>query len=98
MIQCVYSTYDMKAKSFGHLLFFSNDDMARRGGMDLMRNPTGQSPIELYPEDFNFMRVGAFDTETGVLEPERVPVFVFNFGEFRLRPVNEVSAPESLEE
>lgn len=84
MIQNVYSVFDRKAISFGALIFFVNDDMAKRGVADLMR-AGGDGPMFMYPEDFALYRVGAFNQDNGLLLQLDAPLLVCSMDEFKAR-------------
>lgn len=73
----VYSMFDRKARSFGALMAFVNDEVARRVCMGIIK---GDGEIKNFPGDFDLMHLGEMDTDTGVIVPQ-VPVLVFNCGE-----------------
>ncbi|WNK13742.1 MAG: nonstructural protein [Microvirus sp.] len=69
MLIGVYSVFDRKSVAYGNLLFFVNDDIARRSMVEAMGE---RNNISLYPDDFDMYHVGTFNTETGVLAPATV--------------------------
>lgn len=81
MKQGVYSVYDRKAMAYGSLMFFANDDMAKRGCADLMR-AGGDVPMVHYPDDFDLYCVGEFDTASGDLLGMVPPKHVVRFSDF----------------
>jgi len=78
MITQVYSVLDVKARAFGALLFFVNDDMCRRGMFEAMQSP---SDFTKWPSDFVMYRVGAFETDDGMLTGI-LPQVIASFDEF----------------
>lgn len=62
----VYSVFDRKSVAYGALLFFVNDDIAKRSMVEVMGE---RNNISLYPDDFDMYHLGAFDNETGELFP-----------------------------
>lgn len=86
----VYSVFDRKAVLFGGLLFFANDEMAKRGALDLLREG-GDTPMNRYPEDFDVYAVGEFDNSDGDLVGHK-PRLVCRFADFVVRqPADAVS-------
>lgn len=81
MMQGVYSVFDRKAKVFGILMFFANDEMAKRGAADLMR-AGGDSPMNHYPDDFDVYKVGTFESDTGEIVGQ-VAELVVRFSDFK---------------
>lgn len=73
----VYSILDVKARAFGQLLVFNNDEMARRA---MSSPPPADSEVAKWPGDFHMFYVGSFDTDNGVLVGE-VPTLLATFGE-----------------
>lgn len=73
----VYAMYDQAAKGFGSLMVFVNDEVARRGVMEIIR---GDQQITKFPGDFDLYRLGEFDTDTGAIAPSR-PELVFKVAE-----------------
>lgn len=81
MINGVFSLFDKKAQTFGALMFFSNDDLARRGCADTMR-AGGDFPMINYPDDFAMYRVGTFNMASGEIVGHVPPVFICDLSEF----------------
>lgn len=71
----VYSLFDRKVKEFGSLVVASNDEAIMRAAREGI--PGTGSTAAKYPEDFDLMRVGSFDPDTGVLGAE-APRLVVN--------------------
>ncbi|QCQ85077.1 nonstructural protein [Blackfly microvirus SF02] len=69
MLIGVYSVFDRKSVAYGNLLFFVNDDIARRSMVEVMGE---RNNISLYPDDFDMYHVGTFNNETGELSPVSV--------------------------
>lgn len=78
MIIRVYSMYDRKARAYGAMLCFTNDEVARRAVLSIVRGDQGE--IRNFPGDFDLMLVGEQDSESGMLTPA-LPTLVFNCGE-----------------
>lgn len=77
MIMGVYSVLDIKARSYGQLLVFGNDEMAKRA----MSAPLpADNEMAKWPSDFVMYRVGTFETDNGVLSP-LVPEVIASFAE-----------------
>lgn len=67
MIANLYSLRDLKSQ-FTPPIALKNDDMAKRYMAQLVEE---DKTINKFPEDFDLVRVGKFDTENGTLqEPE----------------------------
>lgn len=64
MLMGVYSVFDRKAVAYGNLLFFVNDDLAKRSMVEVMGE---RNNISLYPDDFDMYHVGSFNVGTGEL-------------------------------
>lgn len=73
----VYSMYDRKARGFGALMNFVNDEIARRAVLAIVR---GDGEIKNFPGDFDMYCLGEMDSETGVLDAG-IPTPVFNVGD-----------------
>lgn len=78
----VYSLFDRKVKEYGNLVVASNDEAILRAAREGIAG--SGSTAAKYPEDFDLMRVGSFDPESGLLGVE-TPRLVANVGEL-LRP------------
>lgn len=70
MITGVYAVFDMKADMYNVPFFMARDGMAVRAFHDLVGD--SNSMPGRHPGDFKLCRIGAFDDESGVLEPEAV--------------------------
>lgn len=77
MIIGVYSMFDRKARSYGALMAFVNDEVARRAVLGVVR---GDGDIKNFPGDFDLYLLGKMDTDSGVIQPD-VPLLVFNVGD-----------------
>lgn len=77
MIVKLYSMHDMPARAFGAVMAFPNDEVARRGVLQVLR---GDGEISKFPGDFSLWCLGSMDTDSGVLTPQ-APTVVFNCGE-----------------
>lgn len=73
----IYSTFDRKARSFGALMAFVNDEVARRVFLGIIK---GDGEIRNFPGDFDVFHLGTMDTDSGVITPQ-VPVLAFNCGD-----------------
>lgn len=62
----VYSIRDLKT-TFGPLICDLNDEAARRGFF--MAIEYGQNELSKAPQDFELVRLGKFDEDTGELSP-----------------------------
>lgn len=73
MIKSVYAVRDNKV-GFLDPVFEVNDDVAIRNFSYAINNATGM--MAFAPSDFDFYRIGSFDTETSVLTDLTPPVMV----------------------
>lgn len=73
----VYSMFDRKARAFGALMAFVNDEVARRAMLDVLR---GDGEITRFPGDFDLHFLGVMDTDTGIIDAGP-PALVFNVGD-----------------
>lgn len=71
MLLQIYSVRDLATGQFLPGSFHSHDVNAIREFQDFARNP--QSQISKYPESFDLVRVGTFETDTGVVAPVQIP-------------------------
>lgn len=78
MIIGVYSVFDRKSVAYGNLLFFVNDDIARRTMVEIMGD---RNNISLYPDDFDMYHVGSFDVTNGDLQGVK-PRLAARFADF----------------
>lgn len=74
----VYSMFDRKARAFGALLAFVNDEVARRAVLSIVRGDDGE--ITKFPADFDLHFLGEMDTDTGIISAGQ-PSLVFNVGD-----------------
>ncbi|QCQ84915.1 nonstructural protein [Blackfly microvirus SF02] len=74
----VYSVLDRKSVAYGNLLFFVNDDIAKRSMVEVMGE---RNNISLYPDDFDMYHVGVFNNESGELTGVK-PRLAARFGDF----------------
>lgn len=72
----IYSLFDRKLKEYGPLVLANNDASICRAMCDGI--PGSGSTIAKYPEDFDCFLLGVFDSDTGMISPERVPHLVDN--------------------
>ena len=59
---------------FGMPIVDMNDSTAKRGFSMQMNNPDGLQNFS--PKDFDLYRIGYFETDTGVIEKEDIPVLI----------------------
>lgn len=74
----IYSMFDRKARAFGALMAFTNDEVARRAILSVVRGDQGD--IRNFPGDFDLFTLGMMDSDNGVITPQ-VPELVFNCGD-----------------
>lgn len=70
----VYSVFDEKAEEFSPPFYQANDRLAQRMVTESARG--NGNMLAAYPEDFKLYRLGTFDTNSGKLEREDIPVLV----------------------
>lgn len=75
----VYSMFDRKARAFGALMAFVNDEVARRACLGILRGDDGE--ITRFPGDFDLHVLGEMDTDTGIISSAVAPQLVFNCGD-----------------
>lgn len=68
MDQNIYSIYDSKAQAYLPIWLAPNDLVAQRMFGDLVED--GQSNPSKHPEDFTLFRLGSFDPDQGVINPD----------------------------
>lgn len=73
MIYPVYSIRDSRT-GFMSPTLDQNDDAAARNFLFAVKN--SRDVMGGFPDEFSLYRLGAFNTESGVFEPESVPVHV----------------------
>lgn len=74
MIKILYSVRD-ELNDFGSVFAAPSDGFARRDFASAVNNP-GPSAVSFSPKDFGLYRLGTFDSDTGLIKPEPVPVLV----------------------
>ena len=72
----VYSVRDVQV-GFNQPMTDLNDNVAKRNFSFAVNNPDN-GVMNFQPKDYDLYRVGEFDTESGLLIPESVPVLVVN--------------------
>lgn len=72
----VYAVYDRKAQYYLPPFTARGDAEASRMFTDAVM--TSETPISQYPADFDLVKVGSFDLDTGVLTPEQPPRLMVN--------------------
>ncbi len=74
MMLNVYALKDKKASSFiPQIMFYDNDDVAKRGLYEMYKTSCDKnphSPLASYPADFEFYRIGYFDTCSGEIDSD----------------------------
>lgn len=73
----VYAIRDVKANAFQQLTVASNDAVIVRSFAESIYNKR-DSIMSFSPKDFDLYRIGVFNTETGIVEPESPVVLVVN--------------------
>lgn len=71
----VYSLYDLKAGVYSAPFLAQSDDEAKRILLDICLLG-GDNLIARHTEDYELIRVGAFDKHNGLISPEEVNKFV----------------------
>lgn len=72
----VYSVRDVQV-GFNQPMTDINDNVAKRNFTFAINNPDN-GVMNFQPKDYDLYRVGYFDTESGVMESETVPVLIVN--------------------
>lgn len=65
--QNAYVLHDIKAKTYGPIMFQENDVIAHRVMEQSMKNK--EQTFAQYPSDFNLVKIGTYDTFEGKLIP-----------------------------
>lgn len=73
----VYSLFDRKVMEYMSLVLGTTDEAVMRALAESFGTPSA-STVFKYPQDFDLMRLGDFDPETGVITPEMPPRLVVN--------------------
>lgn len=63
----MYSVYDRVAKSFDTPFFARSDDEVKRQFNLQLAQPNAPQMLIRYPDDFEIVRVGCFDTDSGTI-------------------------------
>lgn len=63
----MYSVYDRVAKSFDTPFFARSDDEVKRQFSLQLVQPNAPQMLIRYPDDFEIVRIGCFDTDSGVI-------------------------------
>ena len=74
MIKILYSVRD-DLNDFGSVFTAPSDGFAKRDFASAVNNP-GPSAVAYSPKDFGLYKLGTFDSETGIVKPEPVPVLI----------------------
>lgn len=74
MIKILYSVRD-DLNDFGSVFTAPSDGFAKRDFASAVNNP-GPSAVSYSPKDFALYKLGTFDSETGVVKPEAVPILI----------------------
>jgi len=74
MKQRLYTIYDNKAQTHGRPFTAINDNVAIRSFAQAVRDP--QTEFSKAPGDYMLYGIGAYDDDTGIIEPERAPVHI----------------------
>lgn len=70
----MYAVRDIKV-GFNQPMTDINDNTAERNFAYAINNPAN-GIMNFQPKDYDLYRIGIFETETGILEPETVPVLI----------------------
>lgn len=70
----IYSVMDNKLSAFMTPFFSHNDETAKRSILVALSHP--ESAIAVSPEDYDLYKLGVFDDESGLIDPDPTPVFV----------------------
>lgn len=74
MKKILYSVRD-DLNDFGSVFVAPSDGFAKRDFASAVNNP-GPSAVAFSPKDFALYRLGTFDSETGLIQSEPVPVLI----------------------
>lgn len=83
--------YDEAIRQYGFPMSFRTHNEARREYMTIVNNPSEQSNMHLYPDQFKVYEIGTYDTETGLVSPlngpasplNQPPVLIFRLDELK---------------
>lgn len=71
----LFAVHDRKAQTFLPIFQAQREATAVRSFNEALMNP--ELPLNQYPSDFDLVRLGSIDTDTGVIEPEN-PALILN--------------------
>lgn len=72
MIQKIFAVFDSKARSYLLPFYAVHTEVAQRHFARGVADPT--LDIGQFPEDFSLWEIGAYDTNTAVIEPLTTPI------------------------
>lgn len=70
----IYAVRDIKV-GFNQPMTDINDNTAERNFAYAVNNPAN-GIMNFVPKDYDLYKIGSFDTETGLIESEKVPVLI----------------------
>lgn len=70
MKNILYAVFDSKAKFFERPFAARSDGEATRSFQDICTDK--RHPVGMHPEDYTLFRVATFDTDSGVVVPEKL--------------------------
>jgi len=76
MKQNLYCIYDKKSSTYGVPFASPTHGTAERQIQTYVNDK--QSPISMYPEDYDLYHVGSFEISTGLVHPEAKPSHLVN--------------------
>ena len=81
--------YDEAIRQYGFPMSFRTHNEVKREYMTIVNNPSEQSNMHLYPDQFKVYEIGSYDTETGLVSPlNQPPVFIFRLDELKKKEVD----------
>lgn len=72
----IYSIYDTKSGMYGPAMTFVNDYTAIRSFQEMLCSGDDNSLLSLYPSDYILFCLGAFNQQSGFIEPLAAPANV----------------------
>lgn len=72
----LFAVYDAKAETFSAPYTIPKVELALRAFGEMVQDE--ETDIGKYPEDYQLLMLGEYDTDSGMIEPERMPVVVIN--------------------
>lgn len=91
----IYQLYDEKAQTVIGPIYTSPNPVAVARELRAVVND-GQSLLAKHPEDFNLIRLGGQDTDTGLIAPLDTPELVFKLTELVEKPKDGQPQPAQL--